>query len=64
MAVKQTIVEPTRAEIAAATAREIAHFAELLGAAANADALAEFTEQARTADSADLAAEASPARSR
>src|SRR6202790_2795293 len=36
MAVKQTIVEPTRAEIAAATAREIEHFAELMGAAANA----------------------------
>ena len=45
MAVKQTIVEPTRAEIAAATAREIAHFAELLGAAANADALADFTQK-------------------
>lgn len=43
MAVKQTIVEPTRAEIAAATAREIEHFTVLLGAAANADALAEFT---------------------
>jgi enoyl-CoA hydratase/carnithine racemase len=45
MAVKQTIVEPTRGEIAAATAREIAHFAELMGAAANADALAEFTQK-------------------
>ncbi len=45
MAVKQTIVEPTRAEIAAATAREIAYFAELLGAAANADALAAFAEK-------------------
>ncbi|MDT5208501.1 MAG: hypothetical protein QOF67_916 [Mycobacterium sp.] len=45
VAVKQTIVEPTRAEIAAATAREIAHFAELLGAAANADALAAFAEK-------------------
>jgi enoyl-CoA hydratase/carnithine racemase len=43
MAVKQTIVEPTRAEIAAAAAREIEHFAELMGAAANAEALAEFT---------------------
>jgi enoyl-CoA hydratase/carnithine racemase len=43
MAVKQTIVEPTRTEIAAATAREIEHFAELLGGAANAEALAEFT---------------------
>jgi enoyl-CoA hydratase/carnithine racemase len=45
MAVKQTIVEPTRAEIAAATAREIAYFAQLLGAAANADALAAFAEK-------------------
>jgi len=45
VAVKQTIVEPSRAEIAAATAREIAHFAELLGTAANADALAEFTQK-------------------
>jgi enoyl-CoA hydratase/carnithine racemase len=43
MAVKQTIVEPTRVEIAAATAREIEHFTQLLGAAANAEALAEFT---------------------
>jgi enoyl-CoA hydratase/carnithine racemase len=48
MAVKQTIVEPARAEIAAATAREIAQFAELLGAAANADALAEFTQRHTT----------------
>jgi enoyl-CoA hydratase/carnithine racemase len=45
IAVKQTIVEPTRAEIAAATAREIKHFAELMGAAANAAALAEFTHK-------------------
>jgi enoyl-CoA hydratase/carnithine racemase len=45
MAVKQTIVEPTRAEISAATAREIEHFADLMGAAANADALAEFTQK-------------------
>ena len=45
MAVKQTIVEPTRTEIAAASAREIEHFAVLLGAAANADALAEFTDK-------------------
>jgi enoyl-CoA hydratase/carnithine racemase len=43
MAVKQTIVEPTRVEIAAATAREIEHFTQLLGAGANAEALAEFT---------------------
>ncbi|WP_101946825.1 enoyl-CoA hydratase/isomerase family protein [Mycobacterium sp. 3519A] len=45
MAGKQTIVEPTRGGIAAATAREIAHFAELMGAAANADALAEVTQK-------------------
>jgi enoyl-CoA hydratase/carnithine racemase len=43
MAVKQTIVAPTRDGIAAATAREIEHFTVLMGAAANADALAEFT---------------------
>ena len=45
MAVKQTIVEPTRTEIAAASAREIEHFAVLLGAAANADALAAFADR-------------------
>jgi enoyl-CoA hydratase/carnithine racemase len=43
MAVKQTIVDPTREAIAAATAREIAHFTVLMGAAANAEALADFT---------------------
>jgi enoyl-CoA hydratase/carnithine racemase len=43
MAVKQTIAEPTRPEIAAATARENAHFAELMGGQANAQALADFT---------------------
>ena len=43
MAVKQTIVEPTRAEIAAAHARESAFFEKLMGAAANVEALAEFT---------------------
>jgi enoyl-CoA hydratase/carnithine racemase len=42
-AVKQSIVEPTRPEIAAATERENAHFAELLGGQANAAALADFT---------------------
>lgn len=42
MAVKQTIAEPSRAEIKAATARENAHFAQLMGAAANADALSAF----------------------
>jgi len=45
MAVKRTIVEPTRDEIAAASAREIEHFAVLLGAAANAEALAAFSEK-------------------
>ena len=44
MAVKQTIAEPYRPGIVDATARENAHFAELMGAAANADALTAFTE--------------------
>jgi len=43
MAVKQTMVEPIRAEITAATSRENAFFEKLMGAAANAEALAEFT---------------------
>jgi hypothetical protein len=43
MAVKATMVAPVREEVAAATARENALFAELMGAQANADALAEFT---------------------
>jgi enoyl-CoA hydratase/carnithine racemase len=42
IAVKQTIAEPSRPGIKAATERENAHFAELMGAAANADALAAF----------------------
>jgi enoyl-CoA hydratase/carnithine racemase len=45
IAVKQTMVEPTRAEITAAAAREYAQFAELLGGAANADALAAFADR-------------------
>jgi enoyl-CoA hydratase/carnithine racemase len=45
IAVKQTMVEPTRAEITAALAREYAQFAELLGGAANADALAAFADR-------------------
>lgn len=45
IAVKQTIVEPTRPQIAAASAREIEHFAELMGGAANAEALAAFAEK-------------------
>jgi len=43
IAVKQSIAEPARPEIAAATERENAHFAELLGGHANAAALADFT---------------------
>lgn len=42
VAVKQTMSEPTHAEIAAASARENAQFAELLGGEANAEALAEW----------------------
>ena len=42
VAVKQTMTEPGRADVAAATARENAFFAELMGAQANAEALAEF----------------------
>lgn len=45
MAVKQTIVEPTRADITAALEREYAQFAVLMGGAANADALAEFADR-------------------
>jgi enoyl-CoA hydratase/carnithine racemase len=47
MAVKQTIAEPSHAGIKAATDRENAYFAELMGAAANADALAAFTGRPR-----------------
>ncbi|WIM89013.1 enoyl-CoA hydratase-related protein [Candidatus Mycobacterium wuenschmannii] len=43
IAVKQSMVEPTVPDIAAATERENAHFAELLGGQANAAALADFT---------------------
>ncbi|MDT7757160.1 MAG: hypothetical protein QOH27_3058 [Mycobacterium sp.] len=45
MAVKHTMVEPNRAEIAAAAAREYAQFEVLLGGAANADALAAFADR-------------------
>lgn len=41
--VKQTMVEPIRGEIAAATTRENGWFEKLMGAAANAEALAEFS---------------------
>jgi enoyl-CoA hydratase/carnithine racemase len=43
IAVKQSIVEPMCPDIAAATERENAHFAALLGGQANAAALADFT---------------------
>lgn len=43
IAVKQTMVEPIRPEIVAATARESALFEKLMGAAANVEALAEFS---------------------
>jgi enoyl-CoA hydratase/carnithine racemase len=45
IAVKHTMVEPNRAEIAAAAAREYAQFEVLLGGAANADALAAFADR-------------------
>lgn len=45
MAVKHTMTEPIRPGIAAATERENAHFAELMGAQANAAALASFAER-------------------
>jgi enoyl-CoA hydratase/carnithine racemase len=45
MAVKQTIVEPARAEIRAALSREYAQFEQLLGSVANADALAAFADR-------------------
>jgi enoyl-CoA hydratase/carnithine racemase len=47
MAVKHTMLEPVRPEILAATERENAHFAELMGTQANAAALADFTEKKR-----------------
>lgn len=43
IAVKQSMMEPLRPDIAAARSREDAYFAELMGAQANAEALAEFT---------------------
>jgi len=48
IAVKATMVAPHRDEVSAATARENALFAELMGAAANAEALAEFTGRPRS----------------
>ncbi len=49
VAVKHTMVEPLRAEIAAARERENAAFAELMGGPANLEALAAFAE-GRAAD--------------
>jgi enoyl-CoA hydratase/carnithine racemase len=51
MAVKRTIAEPARPGIEAATQRENAYFAELMGAAANADALAAFADKRGNATS-------------
>src|ERR1700742_859760 len=48
MAVKHTMVDPVRPGIAAATARENAHFAELMGGQANAAALADFSQGRRS----------------
>ena len=48
MAVKRTIAEPNLPGIAAATARENAHFAELMGGQANAAALADFASRRRS----------------
>lgn len=50
MAVKETIVDPTRAEITAAAAREYALFEVLLGAAANVDALSDFSDRRKASD--------------
>ncbi|OBK24159.1 crotonase [Mycobacterium asiaticum] len=47
IAVKHTMTEPLRPGIAAATARENAHFAELMGTQANAAALADFSNRPR-----------------
>jgi hypothetical protein len=46
------MVEPNRAEVASARAREDAYFAQLMGAQANSDALAEFT-RGRSGNTAD-----------
>lgn len=48
MAVKQTMVEPLRAEIRAALSREYAQFEMLLGSAANSDALAAFADRQKS----------------
>ena len=53
VAVKRTMTEPLRSEIAAARERENAAFAELMGGAANLEALAAFAE-GREADFSSL----------
>lgn len=50
MAVKHTMVEPTRAAVREAIAREYDQFAELLGSAANSEALTAFTERRSAQD--------------
>jgi len=45
VAVKQSMMEPARPDIAAARSREDAYFAKLMGAGANAEALSEFTQR-------------------
>ena len=45
VAVKETIVDPTRDAIADAAKREYAQFEVLLGSAANADALSDFADR-------------------
>jgi hypothetical protein len=46
--VKQTIVEPTRADVEAAVAREYEQFEQLLGGVANVEALAAFADRPRS----------------
>lgn len=45
VAVKQSMMEPARPDIAAARSREDAYFAKLMGAGANAEALSQFTQR-------------------
>jgi enoyl-CoA hydratase/carnithine racemase len=45
IAVKQTMVEPTRAAITAAHAREQQYFVDLVGSGVNAEALAAFVDR-------------------
>ena len=50
IAVKQTMVEPIRAAIAAAHAREQQYFVDLVGSSVNAEALAAFADRRRPGD--------------